>query len=521
MSLRVLYLCIAVLFSAKGFGANLIQIENSRLGNSDWELKDPATKREIEGYASLTSADRGEEIQFFVSTQDLLFQAEVYRMGWYGGLGARKMKTFRGLKGQQQTMPQMDPHTGLLECDWSLSFSLKIPNDEPQEWVSGHYLVKLTGSSGKQSYVHFVVRDDERPTAVVVNASVTTWQAYNNWPGQQQGGKSVYVHSSSDQVKAQKVSFNRPYALGDNPLSAPGVGAGEFLTNSQPSEETHPSGWEYAFVRFIERHGQDVKYITNLDLHRDTQILNSTPLLFSVGHDEYYSWEMRRRVTEHHNQGGHVGVIGSNAIYWQIRMEPSAQGQPTRTMVVYKNRDYDPLGDSHLATVQWRVPPVKMPEQNLIGVQYMEDPADPIHPGDGLVLNIDQTHWLLKGTGVQKGHVLRGAIGYEADRIFGDKPDNVELIGQAEYYNRRDKIFGTSHMVLKTNLNHGVVLSTGTMNIINLLDSYGLRWHRTPVDPIAQKLVLNFAGLAQQSSKSTVAPQGLKTSFASPCNEIL
>ena len=38
---------------------NAIQRENARAGTSAWRLTSPALKREIEGYASLTSVIRG------------------------------------------------------------------------------------------------------------------------------------------------------------------------------------------------------------------------------------------------------------------------------------------------------------------------------------------------------------------------------------------------------------------------------------------------------------------------------
>jgi hypothetical protein len=53
----------------------------------------------------------------------------------------------------------------------------------PSTWVSGFYLVKLQASSGKQSYIIFVVRNDGRQSDLFFQASVTTYQAYNAWGG--------------------------------------------------------------------------------------------------------------------------------------------------------------------------------------------------------------------------------------------------------------------------------------------------------------------------------------------------
>ena len=72
--------------------ANLVELENRRLGTSEWQLGKLATNGEIEGYASLTSVIRGAKIRLFVNTQDQSYRMEVYRMGWYEGAGGRLIK---------------------------------------------------------------------------------------------------------------------------------------------------------------------------------------------------------------------------------------------------------------------------------------------------------------------------------------------------------------------------------------------------------------------------------------------
>src|SRR6266550_211664 len=71
--------------------ANTIQVENAKLGTSDWVITNYASNHEIEGYASLTGVNRGGQIQFFVNTVDRQFTIEFFRTGWYGGTGGRRM----------------------------------------------------------------------------------------------------------------------------------------------------------------------------------------------------------------------------------------------------------------------------------------------------------------------------------------------------------------------------------------------------------------------------------------------
>ena len=67
-------------------------------------LTDPAL-HEIEGYASATSINRGETIRFFISTGDPAYTIDIYRMGWYGGAGARLVKNGIQREGIRQAMP--------------------------------------------------------------------------------------------------------------------------------------------------------------------------------------------------------------------------------------------------------------------------------------------------------------------------------------------------------------------------------------------------------------------------------
>src|SRR5438477_4327795 len=226
--------------------ANVIQDENAQVGTTSWQLTNPATQREIEGFASATSVNKGDPISFFVSTGDANFNLEIYRMGWYGGTGSRQVFGPQKFTGKRQPTPAPDAATGLAECKWASSYNLTVPNT----WVSGVYLAKLTGlTSGKQAYIHFVVGDDSRWAPYLFSCAVTTYEAYNNWPGTASSGKSLYSFNSANGTAATKVSFNRPYYFDV------GQGAGHFLNTGQ----------EVCMVHFLERESYDVSYCTDID----------------------------------------------------------------------------------------------------------------------------------------------------------------------------------------------------------------------------------------------------------------
>src|SRR5678815_3561270 len=68
---------------------DVVAQENTRPGTEAWRLDGPAVEREIEGFFSASSVNLGEAVDLFVSTADPSYRLELYRMGWYGGLGGR------------------------------------------------------------------------------------------------------------------------------------------------------------------------------------------------------------------------------------------------------------------------------------------------------------------------------------------------------------------------------------------------------------------------------------------------
>src|ERR1700737_2164030 len=383
-------------------------LERGHRATHAWQLARPATQREIEGYASHASVNRGETIELFVNTTDPAYTIEIYRLGWYGGkCGLLMMPPIRR-QGRQQRVPSPHPDTGLIECQWDDPYFLQIPiSNDPTVWPSGVYLAKLTGSSSRaESYIHFVVRDDARRSDLLFQTSVTTYQAYNEW-----GGMSLYSKPA-----AYKVSFNRPYQRGH--------GSGDFLF------------WEYSLLRFLEREGYDVTYTTDVDTHMRGHLLLRNKAFLSVGHDEYWSWEMRDNLEAALAQGVHLGFFGANIGYWQARFEPSPlTGQENRTLVCYKKKahELDPFA-SHpdsvkrrRTTTQFRQQPVNRPENELVGVMYQS------HQAEGDIVISDASSWVFEKTGLVTGDVLPGLLGYEADRIFPGSPAQIQRFAHSPY----------------------------------------------------------------------------------------
>ncbi len=410
-TLLLLFVCTAF---ADASAATSIQIENAKAGTTEWRITNPGyASGVIEGYASLTSVNRGGQIKLFVNTAESSYTIDIFRLGHYGGLGGRRMLPSIRRTGTVQIRPSPDSVTGVIECAWLDPYVLAIPNSsDPTDWMSGIYLAKLTaGTSGKQQYIVFVVRDDGRASDLIMAEAVTTYQAYNVW-----GGKSLYgtVTSRTDSVnRARKVSFDRPY-YGDETY-----GSGDLLI------------WEAPMLRWLEANGYDVSYATNLDVHRDPSLLLTHKAFLSVGHDEYWSWEMRDHVEAARDRGVSLGFFSGNVAYWQIRFEPaSLSGDPDRVVVGYKEDvKSDPLYPTDRSTTRFRDSPVYRPEHAMIGVGLITQ-ARPAFVVE------DASHWAFTGTGLQNGGRLVNPdgstfLGYEVDAMGPATPAGAQRLAHS------------------------------------------------------------------------------------------
>jgi len=482
--------------------ANETQTENASTGTTSWQLTNPALNREIEGYASATSVNAGGSISFFVSTSDSLYTMDFYRIGWYGGAGGREVLGPISRQGGLQSTPTANDF-GTFECNWTNPYVLNVS----ATWTSGIYLVKLTGSSsGKQSYIQFVVREDSRNSAYLFQRSITTDQAYNNWPGPAANGKSLYTFNSSGNVAAVKVSFNRPYFIDSDSHNYSQVGAGFFLR------------WEINMARWMEKNGYDVTYCTNIDVHENPNLLLTHKAFLSVGHDEYWSWQMRENVEVARDAGVGLGFFAADVSYWQIRLEGSpVTGQADRTQVAYKSSaSSDPTTDVCHLTTWWRNNSCKPSEQALVGAEYTAyNVGCPSNSSCADVVIADASNWALAGTGLVNGSHIPGVLGYEVDGLVqSDSPPGTALIAHSPIGTGAIQdaspapAYAYSDIVTYTAATGATVFSVGTIQWSWALDDWGGGTQRpSMLNAAAQQITLNvLARLVTLVAPNTSGP---------------
>src|SRR5262245_6284655 len=170
--------------------ANAIVAENCLPGDPPevWDVAG-AGDPDIQGFATDLSVNRGGTVVFKIDTDATDYRVDIYRLGYYGGLGARHVATVSPGVALPQNQPACltVPATGLVDCgNWAPSASWAVPANA----TSGIYIAKLVREDGipGESHVVFVVRNDTGGSALLVQTSDTTWQAYNQY-----GGNSLYV----------------------------------------------------------------------------------------------------------------------------------------------------------------------------------------------------------------------------------------------------------------------------------------------------------------------------------------
>jgi hypothetical protein len=378
-------------------GGGMIAAENLLPGTKDWMLTtsrvDPATKYRspwIEGFVSRTSVRAGQSIQFFVSTNPAsAFRIEIFRMGYYGGLGGRLMRELGPFEGSVQPEPEVGRNR-VRECRWEACAELVIPED----WVSGVYLGRLTSErEGWQSYLIFIVRDD-RPADLLFQCSDTTWQAYNRWPDQfalyDDGRDKWYCGPGID------VSFDRPYGRYCQILDAPlSTGSGSWFL------------WEYPFAYWLEQQGYDVSYISCLDTHADPSGLLRAKGFLSIGHDEYYSLEMYEHLLAARSAGVSLCFFSGDTCWGRIDPRPGSNGESNRIF-----SRVDAFGPRLPGAEKWagadRFPYQTPSESDLIGARNVP----PVTGGADWICRLPE-HWVFAGTGMREGEGIPGLVGWE------------------------------------------------------------------------------------------------------------
>jgi hypothetical protein len=342
-------------------------------------------------------------------------------------------------------------------CGWESSLEFRVEDD----WPSGAYRITLTAEArdGTQIHAHhlFIVRPlpGRKPNRILQVAASGSWTAYNTW-----GGSNHYqgITGPRRNQYATTVSIERPWCRGfvvlpDDaprvplefampPATAPRYPHMEWAFANGYSNKYASSGWasyDRHFFHWAERMGFDVDLASQHELQFSAEILDGYDCVVFVGHDEYWTWEMRDAIDNYVERGGRVARFAGNFM-WQTRLE---RGGKSQVCYKYRARAEDPVyksADPSRTSGSWEASETGRPGAKTFGLNA----TNGLYAGWGgcaprgvrgfPVYRPD--HWAFAGTGIYYGDLLGAdghAFGYEVDGIDyiirGGLPEPTETSG--------------------------------------------------------------------------------------------
>lgn len=377
----------------------------------------------VGGFTRSISYNIGETVQFCVDGGATTI--DIYRTGWYGGDGFRLIASVTNTPTTQPEAQIIPDSNGATTCtNWGVTATWDIPTSA----VSGMYLAlvrSIPPNAPNVFWITFVVRDDAAQADILYKTSDSTWGAAYNHYGTKSNinGKNVYgsgtgVGNIND--RSLCVSYHRPV-----------------ITRSSVIQ-TYWNACELPMIRFLERNGYSVKYISSVDLDlQGKSILQSGKIFMSSGHDEYWSEPMRRAVEQWRDQDAGKSIFSSaNEVFWKTRHEYI--GDECR-MWCYKDTMPGPTGYTRTAgsafdpvswTGTWKDTrwANREPENLLTGTDFrmngVVDLTATVNPEFG-------THPAWRNTQVATGStlVLPEVIGFEADELQPAQESHAILAG--------------------------------------------------------------------------------------------
>ncbi|TIV94326.1 MAG: ThuA domain-containing protein, partial [Mesorhizobium sp.] len=416
------------------FGLTLEQRREAVRGHYyEWPGMD-GSSGEIWCYSDRLSYRPGEMVTLHVNSTARQFSIAIVRDG------AVETKVFEktGLPARWQETPDQCSVEG---CGWQASFQFRIGDD----WPSGAYRVTLTadgrGGGTIESQHLFIVAPlpGRKPGRLLQVAATGTWLAYNTW-----GGSNHYqgITGPNRDQYATMVSTERPWCRGFvvlptdaprvplkvavPPKTVPRYPHMEWAFATGHSKKYASSGWasyDSHFFRFAERAGYAVDLASQHELHFSPEVLDGYDCVVFVGHDEYWTWEMRDAVDAYVERGGHAARFAGNFM-WQTRLEDEGRRQ---VCYKYRARAEDPAyrgGDVTRATNSWEAPEIGRPGSATFGLNATRG----VYAGWGGCAPrgvrgfpvYRPEHWAFAGTGIYYGDLLGAdshVYGYEVDGL--------------------------------------------------------------------------------------------------------
>lgn len=216
----------------------------------------------------------------------------------------------------------------LYDCRWQQTHEFKLPTGAR----SGFYVGRIAYEwEGKPHLYHitFIVRKRarQRKAPILLLAATNTWRAYCSaafpkpLPELKRNVSTNGLPNSPGDPPAY--SFYRRHAAGQGGyqigLRMPFIGADPYLLYG--TDYSHLARADRFAQIWLEQSGYRYDVVTDLDLHRDPELLNGYRTFIINGHSEYWSLPAYHGLEKYLQRGGNVVVLSGNSMLWRVTFD--------------------------------------------------------------------------------------------------------------------------------------------------------------------------------------------------------
>jgi hypothetical protein len=266
-------------------------------------LAGPFGEATLQAYVAKSSFESGEKLLVHISDFSLddgrSREIEIH----ITRIGERNPRFSSKLSITRQALPSPPERGAQFGANWA-PVALSIP-----ELPTGLYCIHFGGwGETTNPDVSFVIKPkaDKRGniSKILLCIPHTTAQAYNKW-----GGASIY--ESSEKI-GYEVSFHRPYYFSHE--------------NMGTEDDFDIIDRLIPLVTLMDKENILYECASDLDINDDSLFLANYQLFVSAGHDEYWSYAMKRNVEAFIAQGGNAAFFGGNTCWWKaVISEPQSR----------------------------------------------------------------------------------------------------------------------------------------------------------------------------------------------------
>jgi hypothetical protein len=325
-----------------------------------------------------------------------------------------------------------------------------------------------------------IARPREASAQIAYIVPINTYHAYNSSGG---GG---YYNDPIHRVPATKcVSLLRPGGGLGAQLGEP---TDPYDPRSPRQQFTH---WDAKFIRWLREEGIACDFYTDHDLHRGTDLqLDQYRCMLSVGHHEYWSVEMRERVSAFIAKGGHLAMFSGNSCFRPIDFGDAPIDGDFKLM----NRlaeNWPDYNESALIGLSYGYGGGKYGEWKRLRGGWIRREREAV----GYTVR-QAEHWVFDGTGLQDGQTFGAQdrlVGYEVD---GVPPESNGFVTLADTPQLKDwEMSGAGAMGLfRPHAEGGFVFNGGTTDWARVLGNKHAQSH-VIVDQITRNVLRRFIDL--------------------------